>query len=180
MIQEKIQSSPDVNASVLQWYAVYTKPRGEKKLREALDKKSIQSFLPLLSGKKKWSDRYKVISSPLFASYIFVKIDYHQDSIRILQEPNSVQFVHYSGKPATIEDETIEMIRLFLEEYPDKIKIEQEAKLRKGNILEIRQGPFAGRKVTVEKVKNDYYVVVRLPMLNRTVLMEVKKEDLVL
>ena len=88
--------------------------------------------------------------------------------------------MHYSGKPATIEDETIEMIRLFLEEYPDKIKIEQEAKLRKGNILEIRQGPFAGRKVTVEKVKNDYYVVVRLPMLNRTVLMEVKKEDLVL
>ncbi len=179
MIQEKIQSSPDVK-SMLQWYAVYTKPRGEKKLRDALNKKSIETYLPLLSEKKKWSDRYKIISSPLFASYLFVKIDLHQDSLRILQEPNSVQFVHYSGKPARIDDETIEMIRLFLDEYPDKIKIEQEAKLRKGNILEIKRGPFAGRKVTVEKVKNEYYVVVQLPMLNRTVLMEVKKEDLVL
>ena len=116
----------------------------------------------------------------MFASYLFVKIDYGQDSIRVLQEPASVQFVHYNGKPAVIEEEDIEMIRSFLEEYPDKIKIEQEAKLRKGNILEIKQGPFAGRKVTVEKVKNEYYVVVQLPMLNRTVLMEVKKEDLLI
>jgi transcriptional antiterminator RfaH len=73
MIQEKIQSSPEVKSKVLQWYAVYTKPRGEKKLREALDKKSIESFLPLLSEKKKWSDRYKIISSPLFASYYICK-----------------------------------------------------------------------------------------------------------
>ncbi len=180
MIQEKIQSSPDTKSTTLQWYAVYTKPRGEKKLREALEKKSIESYLPLLSEKKKWSDRYKIISSPLFASYLFVKIDFQQDSLRILQEPNSVQFVHYNGKPAAIEKDTIEMIQLFLEEYPDKIKIEQDAKLRKGNIVEIKQGPFAGRKVIIDKVKNEYYVVVQLPMLNRTVLMEVKKEDLVL
>ena len=90
---------------------------------------------------------------------------------------------NYTGYGNAASDqliEDIEMIRSFLEEYPDKIKIEQEAKLRKGNILEIKQGPFAGRKVTVEKVKNEYYVVVQLPMLNRTVLMEVKKEDLLI
>lgn len=180
MIQEKIQSSQESKSTTLKWYAVYTKPRGEKKLQEALGKKSIECYLPLLSEKKKWSDRYKIISSPLFASYIFVKIDLQQDSLRVLQEPNSVQFVQYLGKPAPIEDEVIEMIQFFLDEYPDKIKIEQEAKLRKGNILEIKQGPFAGRKVKVEKVKNQYYVVVQLPMLNRTVLMEVRKEDLAL
>ncbi|MBP7283970.1 MAG: UpxY family transcription antiterminator [Leptospiraceae bacterium] len=180
MLQEKAESISHLEPSLLNWYAVYTKPRTEKKLKEALTKKKIESFLPLISEKKKWSDRYKVVATPMFASYLFVKIDYGQDSIRVLQEPASVQFVHYNGKPAVIEEEDIEMIRSFLEEYPDKIKIEQEAKLRKGNILEIKQGPFAGRKVTVEKVKNEYYVVVQLPMLNRTVLMEVKKEDLLI
>ena len=178
MQQENKQIHTEINKEVTNWYAVYTKPRGEKKLKEALHKKSIECFLPLISEKKKWSDRNKIVYSPLFASYLFVKIDYARDSLLVLQEPNSVQFVNYNGKPASIEETNIEMIRMFLEDYPDKIKLEQESKLRKGNILEIKQGPFAGKKVSFEKIKNEYYIVVQLPMLNRTVLMEVKKEDL--
>ena len=100
MIQEKLDSI-STNVSTLNWYAVYTKPRAEKKLKEALEKKSIQNFLPLITEKKKWSDRQKLISVPLFASYVFVKIDYSQDSLRVLQEPQVVQFVQYNGKPAT-------------------------------------------------------------------------------
>ncbi|MBP9887639.1 MAG: UpxY family transcription antiterminator [Leptospiraceae bacterium] len=179
MIQEKLDSI-STNVSTLNWYAVYTKPRAEKKLKEALEKKSIQNFLPLITEKKKWSDRQKLISVPLFASYVFVKIDYSQDSLRVLQEPQVVQFVQYNGKPATIEDDLIELIKTFLEEYPDKVRLEQESKLRKGSIVEIKQGPFAGKKVVVEKVKNDYYIIAHLPMLNRTVILEVRKEDLAL
>ncbi|HMV43206.1 MAG TPA: UpxY family transcription antiterminator [Leptospiraceae bacterium] len=179
MFSENIQSVSDSNSSQ-QWYAVYTKPRAEKKLKESLEKKSIENYLPLLAEKKKWSDRYKIISSPLFASYLFVKIDFKQDSTKVLREPSSVHFVYHNGKPATIEEDTIGMIRTFLEEYPDKIKVEQAEKLKKGNILEMKNGPFKGKKVTVQKIKNEYYVVVKLPMLNQTVLMEVKKEDLVL
>jgi len=179
MIQDKLDSI-STKVSTLNWYAVYTKPRAEKKLREALEKKSIQSFLPLITEKKKWSDRQKLISVPLFASYVFVKIDYLQDSLRVLQEPQAVQFVQYNGKPATIEEDLIELIKSFLEEYPDKVRLEQESKLRKGSIVEIKQGPFAGKKVVVEKVKNDYYIIAHLPMLNRTVILEVRKEDLAL
>ena len=159
----------------------FIQSHAEKKNYETLlVKNPLNVIYHYFLKRKKWSDRYKIISSPLFASYIFVKIDLQQDSLRVLQEPNSVQFVQYMGKPAPIEDEVIEMIQIFLDEYPDKIKIEQEAKLRKGNVLEIKKGPFAGRKVKIEKVKNQYYVVVQLPMLNRTVLMEVRKEDLAL
>ena len=88
--------------------------------------------------------------------------------------------MQYNGKPATIEDDLIELIKTFLEEYPDKVRLEQESKLRKGSIVEIKQGPFAGKKVVVEKVKNDYYIIAHLPMLNRTVILEVRKEDLAL
>ena len=84
MIQEKLDSI-STNVSTLNWYAVYTKPRAEKKLKEALEKKSIQNFLPLITEKKKWSDRQKLISVPLFASYVFVKIDYSQYSLGVLQ-----------------------------------------------------------------------------------------------
>ena len=34
-------------AGVFSWYAVYTAPRAEKKIKERLDTEGIQNYLPL-------------------------------------------------------------------------------------------------------------------------------------
>jgi transcription antitermination factor NusG len=56
------------------WFALYTKPRWEKKINTALLKKGIESWCPLQIIEKQWSDRKKIIEEPLFRSYVFVKI----------------------------------------------------------------------------------------------------------
>jgi len=43
------------------WYALYTKSRHEKHINEELDKRNIESFLPLRKIKRRWSDRVKTI-----------------------------------------------------------------------------------------------------------------------
>ena len=75
------------------WFAVYTKPRSEKKLRSLLEKFSIESYLPLLRVKKKWSDRIKIIENPLFTSYLFVRIKYRESYLKVLNLPHTVGFV---------------------------------------------------------------------------------------
>ena len=57
------------------WYAIYTRPRWEKKVNLLLGGKGIESYCPLNKIKRKWSDRLKTIQEPLFKSYVFVKID---------------------------------------------------------------------------------------------------------
>ena len=57
------------------WIAVYTKPRHEKTVALELGKKGIESYLPLLKERRKWSDRKKWVEFPLFRSYVFVKIE---------------------------------------------------------------------------------------------------------
>ena len=65
----------NVNQDSKKWLAVYTKPRHEKFVEKELKKKGIEVYLPILKERRKWSDRKKWVSFPLFRSYIFVKIE---------------------------------------------------------------------------------------------------------
>ena len=102
--------------SLKNWYAVYTKPRWEKKVVQLLDKKGLEYYCPLNKVRRKWSDRYKVIEEPLFKSYVFVHIkDDEKERIRLTD--GVVNFVYWNGKPAIIKSDEIEIIRKFLKEY---------------------------------------------------------------
>jgi transcription antitermination factor NusG len=57
------------------WYALYTKPRWEKKVHALLTDKKIESYCPLNKVRKKWSDRMKTVEEPLFKSYVFVRVN---------------------------------------------------------------------------------------------------------
>jgi transcriptional antiterminator RfaH len=160
------------------WFILYTKPRTEKKIKEELDSLKIQNFLPLLKQKRKWSDRTKIIEIPMFASYIFVFIDYVQDSLKILSRPNSLQFIHFENKPATISEEEINMIELFLKEYPEKLQIQELNKIKIGNEIEIKDGPFAGKTGIIEKIKNKFFLILKIKSLQKEISVEVNLKEL--
>src|SRR5688500_1387135 len=100
------------------WYAVYTKPRWEKKVAAALEKRQIESYCPLNLVARQWSDRRKVVQEPLFSSYVFVRVP---DSKRQLvrETEGIINFVYWLGKPALIPDHEIELIKRFLRHYKD-------------------------------------------------------------
>ncbi|HEV7622062.1 MAG TPA: transcription termination/antitermination NusG family protein, partial [Flavisolibacter sp.] len=50
----------------LKWYAIYTRPRWEKKVNGLLIQKGIESYCPLNKVRRKWSDRIKLVEEPLF------------------------------------------------------------------------------------------------------------------
>jgi hypothetical protein len=53
------------------WYALYTKPRNEKKVYSRLVEKGVEAFLPLQKRLKQWSDRKKLVGS-LYSDHIFL------------------------------------------------------------------------------------------------------------
>src|SRR5687767_5047441 len=98
------------------WYAVYTKPRREKKVDKLLNEKGMESYCPLQKIQRQWSDRKKIVEEPLFKSYVFVRIsDEQQTELRMVN--GVVNFVYWMGKPAIIKDKEIEIIKKFLNEY---------------------------------------------------------------
>jgi transcriptional antiterminator RfaH len=160
------------------WFAVYTNPRVEKKLSTYFTKYNIENYLPLVKLKRKWSDRWRISEFPLFKSYIFVKIVFWDERMKVLQLPGSHHFVFNKGEPAIIPEEDIEMLRLFVENYPDRVKVEIEENLKPGNKILITSGVFKGHKAEVEKVKSKATVVVKLPMMNQTAKLELDISEL--
>jgi transcription antitermination factor NusG len=100
------------------WYALYTKPRWEKKVQKGLAQRGLEAYCPLNKVKRKWSDRIKTIEEPLFKSYVFVKVAEGEKS-EVRYVDGVLNFVYWNGKPAVVKDEEIIEIRKFLSEYDD-------------------------------------------------------------
>lgn len=140
------------------WYALYTKPRWEKKVYGLLLEKGLECYCPLNKVRRQWSDRVKIIEEPLFKSYVFVKVapDGHTQ-VRMVD--GVVNFVYWLGKPAIIKDKEIENIQHFLDEYED---IEISAiNVKEGDKVIVTTGVMMNKEGTITKLmKNKVELVI--------------------
>jgi transcription antitermination factor NusG len=95
------------------WYVLRTKPRSEKQVHKRLVENGIETYLPLYSTIRQWSDRKKKIQVPLFNSYIFVYISDGQFHIPYVI-PGVFKFVTFEGNPAVVPQKDIDNLRILL------------------------------------------------------------------
>lgn len=140
------------------WVAVYTQARSEKQVLKRLEDQGFEAYLPIVDVKRQWSDRIKLVSVPLFNSYIFVKIK-KNELIAIRDTQGVVFVVAFKNEVATIQDSEIESIRRFVA-AKQEIFVEETRRLRKGAAVRIVDGPFAGMEGTlVDDCKNGNFAV---------------------
>src|SRR4030095_4458128 len=121
------------------WYALYTKPRWEKKVDGVLIRKDIESWCPLQKVQRQWSDRKKIIEDPIFKSYVFVHIN-EDERLKVLQTEGVLNFVHYLNKPAIIRNEEIELIKSFLLEKEANITAQSLRGFKEDDKVIIKHG----------------------------------------
>ncbi|GAB1416559.1 hypothetical protein MASR2M117_19650 [Paludibacter sp.] len=136
------------------WYVLYTSPRAEKQVLQRLLDENIESFLPLHLSPRRWSDRIKLVETPLFSSYIFVYTIHHRlfDLVRL---PGISRVIYFEGKPAVIREREIKAIRQFLEIANGKAyKIELDDEVR------VSVGALKNTVGKVIKIKKKYAVLL--------------------
>ena len=89
-----------------------------------------------------------------------------------------VSFVTIKGKPVTIPEEEIELVKTTIEKFSDLIHIKDPTQFQHGEPVKVKFGAFAGYEAIVEKTKNKAYVVVRIPSFNQSIYIDVKPEEL--
>jgi transcriptional antiterminator RfaH len=145
-------------SSSIQWYALYTSPRAEKKVDRELSLRGFESYLPLQVTLKQWSDRKKKVEVPLFNSYIFVRTDLEKNFFTILSIPGIVKFVKIGQEIPPLRDEQIDQIKLLLSNFTD-IEITHE-RIGLREFVEIIAGPLAGiRGITIESQGNKTFAL---------------------
>jgi transcription antitermination factor NusG len=158
------------------WYAVYTKPRWEKKVNHLFQAQGIESYCPLNRVRKKWSDRMKWVEEPLFKSYVFVRINL-KDMTRVRMVDGVLNFVYWLGKPALVKDVEIEDIRRFMKEYSE-VEV-QTIELKPDMPVLIRTGVLMDKEAKVKRVLHNNAVEVVIESLGFVLLAQVEKSNVV-
>ncbi len=159
------------------WYALYTKPRWEKKVDTILVRKGINSWCPVQKIQRQWSDRKKVIEEPLFKSYVFVQIN-EEERLKVVTTDGVLNLVHYLGKPAIIRDEEIELIQKYLGEKEAKIQVISLEGFKENTKVKISHGVFMDNEGTVLR-GGKKKVYVQLQSLGQIMVVEFPIEYLI-
>ena len=138
------------------WFVIYTKSRNEKKVAELLQKNGVEVFCPLVKLKKNWSDRKKIVETPLFNSYVFVNLS-EKDRNVVFYVPGVIRYLFWLKKPAIVKDSEIESLKTILHETMDSFTIEN---YQIGDTVKISEGVFKGLDGVIEKQSNNKLHVI--------------------
>ena len=135
------------------WYAVYTKPRCERKVSLLLTKKKIENFCPLNYKVTRSLFRKTISCEPVFNAYVFVKCTDAEITTLSKQVNGILSILYWKGKPATINEEEINAIKEFtakqhdirLEKLNTKVNTHENQKisyLLDGQIVMVKNTPI--------------------------------------
>jgi transcription termination/antitermination protein NusG len=153
------------------WFAVHTRPRHEKKVELVLQEKGIQAFLPVFGAKHQWSDRRRIVHSPLFPGYVFTRIVEGTDAyISVLRTAGVVAFVGIRGKALAIPDQQIEAVQAILD---GGISLTPHPFLHAGQRVRIRGGCLDGLQGILQTKNGDQSLIVSVDMIQRALAIRV-------
>ncbi len=154
------------------WYALYTRPRHEKKAAELISDKDFEVYYPTIKKVRQWKDRKKKVEMPLFNSYIFAYFEYNQ-RFEVLKTHGIVKIINFSGVPAVVPDWQINSLRTMLE-FPETVRMEKY--IQPGEIVEIKAGPMSGLKGMVSIKKASKRLVLSIDGIFQSISVEIEEE----
>src|SRR5260370_21336668 len=110
ILDPREQAIPSTVSLQLRWYAAYTCANHEKRVRDQMEQRSVESFLPVYQTVRRWKDRRMQLQMPLFPGYVFVPMA-PGDRLRVLQVPSVVRLVGVNGELSAFPDEGIEVLK---------------------------------------------------------------------
>jgi transcription antitermination factor NusG len=160
------------NTNECAWFAVQTRPRHEKKVTSELQEKGVESFLPLITATHQWSDRRRIVETPLFPQYVFVRIEQSTNArISVLRTNGVTNFVGTRGVGTPIPTDQIERVKTVIVR---EIGFTTHAFLNVGSQVRIRGGALDGLQGILTAVNGDQTLVVSVDLIQRSLAIRIK------
>jgi transcription elongation factor/antiterminator RfaH len=157
------------------WFAVWTRSRQEKAVASMLDVLGVPCFLPLKSELRQWSDRRQTVVVPLFAGYLFVRMDPNRDSrLQVLKTPGIAGFVGNQTGPLPIPDQQIEDIRTVLTRQAVCTVVPL---VEEGDRVRVVRGALAGIEGILVRSNSTSRLVISIEMIHKSLAVSVSRQD---
>jgi len=157
------------------WYAIRTRSRHEKQVRDRLAVQGVEHLLPTVVRRHQWKDRKKDVEVPLFAGYCFAHFAW-PDRLQIQTVSGVVDIVGGGQRPESIPDEEIEAIRTLM---TSTLPYDSHPYLHEGMAVEVIRGPLEGvRGILVRKDKR-HRLVISVHLIQQAAAVEIDDSDVV-
>jgi len=152
----------------ISWFAIWTRYRHEDLVREQLEQKEFETFLPKVQALSKRKDRRKMIQKPLFPGYLFARTELNPGNyLKIIKCQGVVRVLGYrEDYKAFVSDDVIESIRRMVR---GEAPVNVHPTVIKGDSVRIIGGPLDGCVGTVIEIRGDRHLVVAVELLSRSV-----------
>jgi len=162
------------DVALSRWYALRTRSRHERLVRDRLTGLGMEPFLPLQKVKRQWSDRKVVTELPLFQGYCFARFAL-VDRMTILQMPGVAGIVG-AVVPEAIPDAEVEGLRSL---YASSRVMEPCDYFSEGMMAEVIAGPLCGVKGQVIRKAAQDYIVLRVHLIQQAVAVHIHADEIV-
>lgn len=154
----------------MSWFALYTRPKKEKKVTEQLEMLGIEAYCPMITQIKQWSDRKKKVETPLIRSYVFVNLE-EKERNKVFEVHGIVRYLYWLGKPAIVQEHEIAALKNSLKGILTSVEVEG---IQPGDSLTIPKGSFQGKEGVVTQVEKNK---IRLVLKELGVLITISREE---
>ena len=125
------------------WYVVWSEARAEKKVAERLAARGCEVWLPTVTEKHRWSDRWKMVTRPLFTGYLFAATR-GAGYVPLLKTPGVLTLVKEGGQPAALTPAYVADLRRIVEHPELAVEpLEPQTTFVPGDEVLVREGPLA-------------------------------------
>ncbi len=157
----------------LAWYAIRTRSRHEKLVHQQLGSRGVDSFLPTVDRRRRWKDRWKTVSFPLFPGYCFARFPY-QDRLSVLTAVGVVQILGINGHATPVPDHEIDAVRLLV---TSTLPLDPHPYLREGMEVEVVRGPLEGVRGVLVRKGSRARLVVAIHLIQQAASVELDAAD---
>jgi transcription antitermination factor NusG len=165
------KASPRGDAPEQNWYALRTLPRHEKQVDRILREKAVTTFLPLVSELHEWNDRRRLISTPLFPCYLFVRTaPVHSLRVAVLRTRGVIGFVGNTGAGTTLPDQQIQAVRAVID---SGVFCCPHPFLAVGQRVRIVGGSLNGIEGILQAKNHDHSVVISVNLIQNSLAVRV-------
>jgi transcription antitermination factor NusG len=155
------------------WWALYTRHQHEKVVAQSLASKGFDTFLPVYDSVRRWKDRTKSLTLPLFPCYVFVRGGLSRRS-QVVATPGVHMVLSRGERIAVIPDDEIESIRMAVS---GQARVEPHPFLKCGERVRVIRGSLQGVQGILVRKKSLFRLVLSVEMLAQSASVEIDAFD---
>jgi transcription termination/antitermination protein NusG len=143
------------------WYALKVRTGSESTIMTVLRSRGFAPYCPTQKVHRRYSDRVKVVDTPVFPGYVFCQLDI-QNKLPVISAPGVEYIVGFANGPIPIPERELINVRRMIESGASPIR-----SLARGRRVRVMCGVLEGIEGTLIRDQAGDQLVVSIELLNQ-------------